>query len=78
MQTAPSARVTIDCSNCRRDLVLNTIAYTITGTVESNGLRGSKRVEAKTVTNDEVSFDGDLWYWDCPCCEYADSYQPGL
>ena len=65
------------CSGCMKDLSLNLKDGILTMHIPSNGLRGSKRVEAATLTAD-ILFDAEdvdfyLAMWDCPTCGYADS-----
>ena len=68
----------ISCSNCFTTIEFDMEAGTVSHTSKAQG-RGSKRVEAKTTTN-EVFSDGYLFMWDAPCCTvngetYGDSYE---
>lgn len=67
------------CSNCRVNLVIDdetTLGGTIVrAQVPSNGKRGSLHVPAHEEVTDAWSDDsGSLIQWDCPVCEYADSF----
>ena len=63
---------TIQCSNCLTGLTLSKAAGTISLRVPASG-RGSKRVEARTITSDVWTEPG-LLVWEAPCCDdYVDS-----
>ena len=63
---------TIQCSNCMTDLRLSRTGGVISLKVPASG-RGSKRVEARTITSDVWAEDG-LLVWNAPCCDdYVDS-----
>lgn len=68
-------RVKSECSGCFRPFVLNTKRLTLTVKVESNGKRGNDHVPSHDLTID-VEYNGYIYRWECPACEYADSYVP--
>lgn len=69
------APIAVDCSGCMEPVTVDVMAGTVTARVPSNGRRGSKHVPAHDVSNDDVTDDGHLAYWECPRpgCGYADS-----
>lgn len=67
------ATIKTTCSGCSTDVLLNRTNESVTVRVPSNGLRGSKHVGA-TVVHSDLGGDDDLLTWECPVCDYADSY----
>lgn len=63
-----------ECSGCWANVRVNRDTAVVTSRVPSNGKRGSLHVPAHDVTSDVLNDDGDLVTWDCPVCEYADSF----
>lgn len=63
---------TTTCSDCLIDLRVDEKAGEVSAKVPSNGLRGSKRIEAREVEAPMWEEEG-IFYWDCPACGYADS-----
>lgn len=47
----------------------------VTAVVPSNGIQGKRHVPAHTVATDWWREHG-VFYWDCPVCGHADSYDP--
>lgn len=68
------SRYETTCSGCGHSLALDTARGTVSARYKANGLRGSKHVPAGLATA-ELTFDDDLVVWDCPMCDYSDSYE---
>jgi len=71
-------KISTTCSSCSTTVVINPEAETATAVRASNGVRGSGHVPAGPVTVDlEGTPEGcGLFLWDCPLCEYGDSFDP--
>ena len=64
----------IQCSNCMTPITIDFVEASVSFTSKASG-RGSKRVEAQTVTN-PLFGESPFYTWDSPCCEgYADSFE---
>lgn len=63
------------CSDCGIKVTLNLRTATATAVVPGNGLRGQKHVPGGVRTTEVWLEDAGLFVWDCPSCEYADSYE---
>ncbi len=63
-----------DCSGCRLDVMLDRDKGTASVFIASNGKRGRAHVPSHTVVADLINDDDELITWDCPACEYADSF----
>lgn len=61
------------CSGCMADVKIDVENEKVHVVVPSNGRRGSLHIPAHTVSSDLYG-DDDLLQWECPACEYADSY----
>lgn len=63
-----------ECDGCLLDVTLDIESGTATTHVPSNGKRGSLHVPAHDVIEGLWTQDDYLWEWDCPECEYANSW----
>lgn len=62
------------CSNCGIKVVLDLQTEIATALVPGNGLRGQKHVPGGVRTTDLFEEDNGLLAWECPKCEYPDTY----
>jgi len=67
-------KITVDCSECMESLKINRQTAKVVAKRPSNGVRGAKHIPAHTVETYLIDDDGDLLTWECPLCEYADSF----
>jgi hypothetical protein len=73
-KTLDLTKVVTQCSGCHARTLLNVEVGTAAVQIPSNGKRGSLHVPAHTVSTSLWTTDDYLWMWDCPACEYADSW----
>jgi hypothetical protein len=72
---AQPTNIRTTCSGCRINVTLFPRDAKVTALIPSNGKRGSLHVPAHMVSSDLYG-DEDLYEWDCPACEHADSFDP--
>jgi len=67
--------ITTTCSGCDRRVVLKLATNEAHVAYKGNGLRGSKHVPGGVGIAELCHDENDLIIWDCPVCDYADSYE---
>jgi len=67
------SKIKTDCSGCRIDVTIDTVEGTVKALVPSNGVRGQGHIPAHYVESDLYG-DDELLQWECPACEYPDSF----
>lgn len=63
-----------ECDGCLLDVTLDAVGGVAVTHVPSNGKRGSLHVPAHDVEVILVTADDYLFEWECPACEYANSW----
>jgi hypothetical protein len=73
--TSTHTSIKTTCGGCDRTVILDLVAEEVRVKYAGNGIQGRKHIPGG-VGVAELSIDGnDLFIWDCPVCEYADSFE---